>query len=71
MDKYAKEGNPKAFAFTHPKVGAFDFSFSGLKTGVLYFLQKEIKKNPDFVKDNLADICASVQHTIVSILLKT
>ena len=71
MDKYAKEGNPKAFTFTHPKVGAFDFSFSGLKTGVLYFLQKEIKKNPDFVKDNLADICASVQHTIVSILLKT
>ena len=71
MDKYAKAGNPKAFTFTHPKVGEFDFSFSGLKTGVLYFLQKEIKKNPDFVKDHLFDICASVQHTIVSILLKT
>jgi len=71
IDKYAKEGNPNAFEFTHPKVSGFDYSFSGLKTGVLYFLQKEVKKNPDFIKENLADICASVQHTIVSILLKT
>lgn len=71
IDKNAQEGNPKRFEFTHPKVGEFDYSFSGLKTGVLYFLQKEIKKNPDFIKENLADICASVQHTIVSILIKT
>jgi N6-L-threonylcarbamoyladenine synthase len=71
IDKNAQEGNPKRFEFTHPKVGEFDYSFSGLKTGVLYFLQKEIKKNPDFIKENLADICASVQHNIVSILIKT
>lgn len=71
IDKNAQEGNPKRFEFTHPKVGGFDYSFSGLKTGVLYFLQKEIKKNPDFIKENLADLCASVQHTIVSILIKT
>jgi len=71
IDKNAQEGNPKRFEFTHPKVGEFDYSFSGLKTGVLYFLQKEIKNNPDFIKENLADICASVQHNIVSILIKT
>lgn len=71
IDQHAQDGNPKRFEFTHPKVGEFDYSFSGLKTGVLYFLQKEIKNNPEFIKDNLADICASVQHTIVSILIKT
>jgi N6-L-threonylcarbamoyladenine synthase len=71
IDKYSIEGNPKKFTFTHPKVEGFNYSFSGLKTGVLYFLQKEVKKNPAFIEENLADLCASIQHTIVSILLKT
>lgn len=70
IDKYAKEGNPDAFAFAEPQIEGLNFSFSGLKTSVLYFLQRETKNNPDFVKQNLADICASLQKTIVNILLK-
>lgn len=70
VDKYAKLGNPNAFYFPHPKVGELEFSFSGLKTAVLYFLQKEVKKNPDFVEERLNDICASVQKTILDILFK-
>ena len=69
VDKYAKLGNPNRFSFTHPKVDGLNFSFSGLKTSVLYFLQKEQKANPNFIEDNLNDICASVQKTIVDILL--
>lgn len=69
IDKHAHEGNPKAFAFTKPKVDGLNFSFSGLKTGVLYFLQREEKKNPDFIEENLKDICASFQYTVVNILL--
>ncbi len=69
VDKYAKEGNPNRFEFTHPKVEGLNFSFSGLKTSVLYFLQRETKKNPNFLSENLNDICASVQKTIVDILL--
>ncbi|MDT0294363.1 tRNA (adenosine(37)-N6)-threonylcarbamoyltransferase complex transferase subunit TsaD [Mesonia ostreae] len=69
IDKYAHEGNPKAFAFTKPKVDGLNFSFSGLKTAVLYFLQREEKKNPHFIEENLKDICASFQHTVVNILL--
>lgn len=69
IDNYAKQGNPKAFQFTKPKVGDLDFSFSGLKTGILYFIQKKVKGDPNFIKDNLADICASIQHTIVEILI--
>lgn len=69
IDQYAKEGNPKAYTFTKPKVEAMDFSFSGLKTQIMYFLQKNSKGNPNFIKENLADICASIQHTIVSILM--
>ncbi len=68
IDKYAQEGNPKAYKFTKPKVGELDFSFSGLKTGILYFVQKQLKENPDFIKENLRDICASIQLTIVEIL---
>lgn len=68
IDKYAKLGNP-VFEFTEPKVGELDFSFSGLKTSILYFLRKKIKENPNFIEENLNDICASVQHRIVSILL--
>lgn len=69
VDKYAKEGNPDRFSFPHPKVDELNFSFSGLKTSVLYFLQKELKTNPDFITENIKDICAGVQKTIVDILI--
>jgi N6-L-threonylcarbamoyladenine synthase len=69
VDKYAQLGNPKAFAFTKPKVPGLDFSFSGLKTAILYFIQKNKLENPNFVEENLNDICASIQHTIIEILM--
>ncbi|MGG6232251.1 tRNA (adenosine(37)-N6)-threonylcarbamoyltransferase complex transferase subunit TsaD [Tenacibaculum sp. SDUM215027] len=69
IDKYAQLGNPKAFKFTKPKVGDLEFSFSGLKTGILYFVQRNIKENPSFIKENLNDICASIQYTIIEILM--
>lgn len=69
IDQYAQEGNPKAFRFSKPKVQGLDFSFSGLKTAVLYFIQREEKKNPNFVAENTKDICASFQYTVVQILL--
>ena len=69
IDKYAKEGNPKAFPFTKPKVEGLNFSFSGLKTQILYFIQKNIAVNPNFIEENRADICASIQHTIIAILM--
>lgn len=69
VDKYAQLGNPKAFPFTKPKVPGMDFSFSGLKTQILYFVQKNVALNPDFVKENMNDICASIQHTIINILM--
>ncbi|MCF6365875.1 MAG: tRNA (adenosine(37)-N6)-threonylcarbamoyltransferase complex transferase subunit TsaD [Bacteroidales bacterium] len=68
IDKYAKKGNAGKFKFTKPKVGDLQFSFSGLKTAILYFLRDEVKKNPSFVKENLNDICASIQFTIIDIL---
>jgi len=71
IDKHAKLGNKYAFKFTEPKTkNALDFSFSGLKTAILYFLKKNVKENPNFIKENLNDICASVQYTIVNILMK-
>ena len=70
VDKYAKEGNPDRFKFSEPQIEGLNFSFSGLKTSVLYFLQKETKEDPQFIQNNLADICASVQKTIISILMK-
>lgn len=70
IDKYAQNGDSSRFQFPHPKVKGFDFSFSGLKTSVLYFLKKEVQNNAHFVEENLNDICASVQKTIVDILLK-
>jgi len=70
VDKYAQLGNPKKFSFTKPKVGDLDFSFSGLKTGILYFIQRNLKENPKFIEENLYDICASIQHTIVEILIE-
>jgi N6-L-threonylcarbamoyladenine synthase len=68
IDKYAKLGNPDAFKFTKPKMSDLNFSFSGLKTGILYFIQKKVKENPNFIEENLNDICASIQRTIVEIL---
>ncbi|MHC5202252.1 tRNA (adenosine(37)-N6)-threonylcarbamoyltransferase complex transferase subunit TsaD [Myroides sp. LJL119] len=69
IDKLAKQGNPKAFSFTKPKVEGLNFSFSGLKTQILYFIQKNTQLNPNFIQDNKADICASIQHTIIEILM--
>ena len=69
IDKYAQLGNPKAFAFTKPRVPGLDFSFSGLKTAILYFVQKKKLENPNFVDENLNDICASIQFTIIEILM--
>lgn len=69
VDKYAKLGNPHAFEFPKPKVDGLNFSFSGLKTSILYFLQRETQKNPAFVEENINDICASVQYTILEILM--
>ena len=70
VDKYAQLGNPKKFSFTKPKVGDLDFSFSGLKTAILYFIQRNLKENSKFIEENLHDICASIQHTIVEILME-
>lgn len=68
INKYAQLGNPNAFQFTKPNLPDFEYSFSGLKTNVLQFLQKNTSKNKDFIKDNLNDICASLQKTIIDIL---
>lgn len=69
INRYAQQGNPLAFFFPKPVIEGLNFSFSGLKTSILYFIQKKIKENPNFVEENMADICASVQHTIVQILM--
>lgn len=70
VDRLAQQGNPKAFQFAKPKVDGYNFSFSGLKTSVLYFLQKQLKENPQFIEEHKADVCASVQQTILDILFK-
>lgn len=67
IDKYAKEGDPLKFKFAEPQIPELNFSFSGLKTSVLYFLQKQ---EPGFIEQHLADLCASIQYTIINILLK-
>ena len=69
IDKYARMGNPDRFPFPEPQIPGLNFSFSGLKTAILYFLQDGRKADPTFVEDNLADICASIQQRIVTILL--
>jgi N6-L-threonylcarbamoyladenine synthase len=69
IDKLAGQGNINAFRFSKPHVKGLDFSFSGLKTSFLYFLRDRLKENPDFIQDNKADLCASLQNTIVSILV--
>lgn len=70
IDKYAKLGNPKKFEFPIPQLGEFEFSFSGLKTSFLYFIQKQTALNPDFIEQNLNDICASIQYAIIKQLMK-
>jgi len=69
VDKLAQKGDKLKFKFTKPKVGGLDFSFSGLKTAFMYFIRDNIKVNENFISENLNDICASLQHTIVEILL--
>jgi N6-L-threonylcarbamoyladenine synthase len=69
IDKYAQTGDPNRFKFPEPQIPGLNFSFSGLKTAILYFLQENTANNPKFVEENLADICASIQHRIISILL--
>jgi N6-L-threonylcarbamoyladenine synthase len=70
VDALAQTGNPNRFVFPEPKADGFDFSFSGLKTSFLYLVRDEVKKDPGFAEKNIQDLCASVQHTIVNILLK-
>ena len=69
IDKYAQEGDPEKYHFAEPQIPGLNFSFSGLKTSILYYLQQQVKMNPDFISQNLADLCASIQHRIVTILL--
>jgi len=69
IDKYSQVGKP-VFKFTKPRIEGLDFSFSGLKTQILYFIQNKTKENPNFIRENLNDICASIQHIIVEILLE-
>lgn len=70
IDKLAALGDAHKFVFAQPNIPDFNFSFSGLKTSILYFLQKEKKKNPHFIEENLNDLCASIQYTILDILIK-
>ncbi|HNX88778.1 MAG TPA: tRNA (adenosine(37)-N6)-threonylcarbamoyltransferase complex transferase subunit TsaD [Paludibacteraceae bacterium] len=70
VDRLAKEGNSKAFKLNKPHLQGYDYSFSGLKTSFLYLLRDEIRKNPNFVQENMADLCASLQATIIDILMK-
>lgn len=70
IDRHAKIGNPNAFQFNKPQIPNLDYSFSGLKTSILYFLQKQVQENQNFIAENIDDICASAQSTIISILLK-
>ncbi len=70
IDQYAQEGDPHKFRFAKPQIPELNFSFSGLKTSILYFIQKELKTNPDFIQQELPHICASVQQAILDILFQ-
>lgn len=70
IDKYARKGNPQAFTFPDSEMPDFDYSFSGIKTAILYFLRDKTKQDADFIKHNLYDICASIQQTLINMLLK-
>jgi N6-L-threonylcarbamoyladenine synthase len=69
LDRYAKEGNPKAYTFPITRMPGLNYSFSGIKTAVLYFLRDRLAENPNFITENLADLCASIQYTLVEMLL--
>ena len=69
LDRHAKEGNPKAFSFPVTRMPGLNYSFSGIKTAVLYFLRDRLAENPNFITENLADLCASIQYTLVEMLL--
>jgi N6-L-threonylcarbamoyladenine synthase len=69
IDNLARQGNRKAFSFSKPSVKGLDFSFSGLKTNFLYFLRDRLREESDFIEKNKADLCASLQYTIVTILI--
>ena len=69
IDRLAKEGNAEAFAFAKPNIPGYNYSFSGLKTSFLYFLRDNLKDNPNFIEENKADLCASLQKTIIDILI--
>ncbi len=70
IDQFAKEGNPEAFEFSKPNIPGLDYSFSGLKTSFLYFLRDRLKENPDFILQNRNDLCASIQKTIIDVLME-
>jgi N6-L-threonylcarbamoyladenine synthase len=70
IDKFAKLGNPESYSFPQPNIPNLDYSFSGLKTSILYFLQKEMKENPQFINEELNNLCASIQHTFIKHLMK-
>lgn len=70
VDKHAQQGNPLAYTFPLSEMPGLNYSFSGIKTSILYFLQGKTKANPQFVEENIADICASVQHTLIKMLLQ-
>jgi N6-L-threonylcarbamoyladenine synthase len=69
IDKLAKEGNPEKFQFSKPRISGLDYSFSGLKTSFLYFLRDQQRENPNFIEENKNDLAASLQHTIITILM--
>lgn len=69
IDRNAKQGNPHAFEFSRPKIQGLNYSFSGLKTSFLYFIRDKVKENPNFIQENMNDLCASLQYTIVDILM--
>lgn len=69
VDRLAKEGNPKAFKLSKPQIPGFNYSFSGLKTSFLYLVRDELKENPNFIEENKADLCASLQATVIEILM--
>ncbi|ASB49947.1 tRNA (adenosine(37)-N6)-threonylcarbamoyltransferase complex transferase subunit TsaD [Alkalitalea saponilacus] len=69
IDKYAQQGNPDAFTFNKPKIPGLNYSFSGLKTSFLYFLRDQLKENPNFIDENIPSLCASLQKTIVEVLM--
>jgi len=69
IDRHAKNGNPKAFTFPITRMPQLNYSFSGIKTAVLYFLRDELNKNPNFIVENLSDLCASIQFSLIQMLL--